>query len=289
MATITAIADFGSFSRAAEAVNLTQSAVSQQMRELESLLNVSLFDRESRPPKLTADGRAYVAIARNVLAEHKNFVATRSRDQLKGTLTLGAVLSVLNYTLPKAIKSLEKSYPKLRLRFVDSRQLSRDLVERVRGGEIDVALIVGPPEDASEVVWRPYAVERFFVIAPADTQGTTAEELLRSGPYLRYVPNLPIEHLIEKEIARKNINPEVHMELDTFENIFLMASSGLGVGVIPERYAKSADLGQMRLAPFGGPTLFRELGVVYHMDCEKTPLIDVLFSELVEFDFPVRG
>ena len=95
--------------------------------------------------------------------------------------------------------------------------------------------------------------------------------------------------MIEKEIMRKNLKPEIHMELDTFENIFLMASSGLGVGVIPERYAKRVDLTKMRLAPFGGPTLFRELGVVYHMDCKKTPLIDVLFSELVEFDFPVRG
>jgi DNA-binding transcriptional LysR family regulator len=108
------------------------------------------------------------------------------------------------------IKSLERLYPKLRLRFVNSRQLSRDLVDHVRSGEIDVALIVGPPEDAHEVIWRPYAVERFFVVAPIGTPGTNADELIRSGPYLRYVPNLPIEHLIEKEITRKNLKPEVH-------------------------------------------------------------------------------
>ena len=285
MATIAAIADLGSFSRAALAVNLTQSAVSQQMRELEAGLGVVLFDRESRPPKLTADGRAYVAIARAVISEHRSFVAARSRSQLSGTLTVGAVRSALNLTLPKAIRSLERNYPLLHLRLINSGKLSVDLTQHVRGRQIDVALIVGPPVDGSDVVWRPYAMERFFVVAPADTKGSTAEELLLAGPYLRFVPNLPIEQRIEKEMERRNLRLESHMELDTFESILLMASEGLGVGIVPERYVGGADRRKVRFAPFGGPSFFRELGIVYHVACEKVPLVDLLFSELVESEF----
>lgn len=285
MATIAAIADLGSFSRAALAVNLTQSAVSQQMRELEAGLGVVLFDRESRPPKLTADGRAYVAIARAVISEHRNFIAARSRSQLSGTLTVGAVRSALNLTLPKAIRSLEKNYPLLHLRLLNSGKLSVDLTTDIRKRQIDVALIVGPPVDDSDVVWRPYAMERFFVVAPTGTKGSTAEELLLAGPYLRFVPNLPIEQRIEKELERRNLRLESHMELDTFESILLMASEGLGVGIVPERYVGGADGRKVRFASFGGPGFFRELGIVYKIECEKVSLIDLLFSELVKSDF----
>ncbi len=282
MATITAIADLGSFSRAALAINLTQSAVSQQMQELEAGLGVTLFDRDSRPPKLTVDGRAYVALARSVLSEHRSFIAARSQNKLTGTLTVGAVRSALNLTLPKAIRSLEKDYPHLHLRLINSGRLSVDLTDLVRSQQIDVGLIVGPPVDDREVVWRPYATERFFVVAPAEKRGTTAEELLMAGPYLRFVPNLPIEHRIEKELERRNLNLECHMELDTFESILLMASEGLGVGIVPERYVGGADRRKVHFAPFGSSSFFRELGIIYHSQCEKTPLIDVLFSELVD-------
>lgn len=106
-----------------------------------------------------------------------------------------------------------------------------------------------------------------------------------AGPYLRFVPNLPIEHRIEKELERRNLSLECHKELDTFESILLMASEGLGVGIVRERYIGGADRRKVHFAPFGSSSIFRELGIIYHSQCEKTPLIDVPFSELVDSEY----
>lgn len=145
----------------------------------------------------------------------------------------------------------------------------------------NAALIVGPPENTGDLFWRTYAIERFFVIAPKDMPGTTDIELLSNGPYLRFVPNLAIEHRIDREIEKRNVTAVPEMELDTFESILLMVSAGLGVGIVPELYIRSADLDRIRFVPFGESTFYRELGVITQRRCRKMMLVEALLSALV--------
>jgi molybdate transport repressor ModE-like protein len=151
MESLVAIAEHGSFSKAAKAVNLTQSAVSQQIRELESLLGVPLFNRDTRPPKLTRHGQAYVETARAMLALHRAFLETHSRGDVRGTLVVGTVRSALTGVLPAALRSLKQSFPHLTLRLINSGRLSNDLTQDVQSGQLDAALIVGPPAADGEL------------------------------------------------------------------------------------------------------------------------------------------
>ena len=276
-----AIANFGSFSKAAKAVNLTQSAVSQQIREIENELGVLLFDRDTRPPRLTRQGLTYLDTARAMLRLHRSFVESHGRRDVKGTLVVGAVRSALTAVLPNALRVLKQSFPYLTLRLINSGRLSKDLTQDVRHNQIDAALIVGPPENTGELFWRTYAIERFFVIAPKDMPGATGTELLSNGPYLRFVPNLAIEHRIDREMEKRNVTVVPEMELDTFESILLMVSAGLGVGIVPELYTRSADLDRIRFVPFGDPTFYRELGIITQRRCGKMVLVEALLSALV--------
>ncbi len=282
MESLVAIADHGSFTKAAKAVNLTQSAVSQQVHELENLLGVPLFSRDSRPPKLTRHGQAYVETARAMLALHRTFLETHCRSEVKGTLVVGTVRSALTGVLPRALRTLKQSFPNLSLRLINSGRLSNDLTQDVRNGQLDAALIVGPPAADDELVWRAYAMERFFVIAPADAPGTTDADLLSAGPYLRFIPNLPIERRIDREIEKRNLAIVPEMELDTFESILLMVSAGLGTGVVPELYIREAARDRIRAVPFGDASFYRELGVVTLRRGKKMALVEALLSALVQ-------
>jgi len=281
LATFVATAEYGSFSRAAQAVNLTQSAVSQQMRDLENQLRITLFDRSARPPRLTKVGRMYLETARAILDTHMRFMERHSRLDVTGTLAIGAVRSALSAGLPEALHALKESHPGLSLRLVGSGRLSTELIEDVRGGQLDAALVVGPPrEEARDLLWKSYAVERFYVIAPRGTPGLTDDEVLMSAPYLRFVPILDSEREIDAVLSRKGINPVAEMELDSFEAIVLMASAGLGAGVVPGLYIPRARQAHLRVVPFGDHTLTRELGIVAQRRHKNMSLIELLHVTL---------
>lgn len=280
LATFVAVAEYGAFSRAAQAVNLTQSAVSQQMRDLESQLRLPLFDRSCRPPRLTREGRMYVETARTILDAHALFLERNSRTEISGTLTIGAVRSALTAGLPEALHALKSSHPRLSLRLVGSGRLSAELIQEVRTGRLDAALVVGPPPDSRDLLWKSYAVERFYVIAPPGTPGLTDDEVLSSAPYLRFVPILPGEREIDAVLERKGLRLVPEMEIDTFEAIVLMVGAGLGAGIVPGLYVPRARVQNMRVLPFGDIGLTRELGIVMRRQEKKRDLIDLLHATL---------
>jgi DNA-binding transcriptional LysR family regulator len=280
LATLVAVAEYGSFSRAAQAVNLTQSAVSQQMGDLESQLRLPLFDRACRPPRLTRVGRMYVETARTILNAHDLFLERNSRAHIGGNLTIGAVRSALSSGLPEALHALKSSHPRLSLRLVGSGRLSSELTQEVRAGRLDAALVVGPPVENRDLLWKSYAVERFYVIAPPGTPGLTDDEVLSSAPYLRFVPILPGEREIDAVLERKGLKLVPEMELDTFEAIVLMVGAGLGAGIVPGLYIPRARVLNMRVLPFGDIGLTRELGIVMRRQEKKQDLIELLHSTL---------
>ena len=281
LATFVATAEYGSFSRAAQAVNLTQSAVSQQMRELEQQLRITLFDRTARPPRLTKVGRMYLETARTILDTHMRFMERHSRIDITGNLAIGAVRSALSAGLPEALHALKQNYPGLSLRLVGSGRLTTELTEEVRAGRLDAALVVGPPrEESRDILWKSYASERFYVIAPRGTPGLTDDEVLMSAPYLRFVPILLGEREIDAILARKGLDLVAEMELDSFEAIVLMVSAGLGAGIVPGLYVPRAREHHLRVVPFGDHTLTRELGIIARRQHKKMALIDLLHATL---------
>ncbi len=280
LGTLVAVAEYGSFSRAAQAVNLTQSAVSQQMSDLEAQLRLPLFDRSCRPPRLTRVGRMYVETARAILDAHALFLERNSRTEISGTLTIGAVRSALTAGLPEALHALKSNHPRLSLRLVGSGRLTTELIQEVRSGRLDAALVVDPPADNRDLLWKSYAVERFYVIAPPGTPGLTDDEVLSAAPYLRFVPILPGEREIDAVLERKGLKLVPEMELDTFEAIVLMVGAGLGAGIVPGLYVPRARVQNMRVLPFGDIGLTRELGIVMRRQEKKRELIDLLHATL---------
>ena len=113
--TLIAIADHGSFGDAGRAVGLSTSGVSLQVRALEDELGVTLFDRSTRPPRLTDQGRDFVRRARDVIAAWENLSDSLKRDAARGVLRVGAVHTTVSSMVPPALARLQTRCPDLHI------------------------------------------------------------------------------------------------------------------------------------------------------------------------------
>ena len=135
-----AVADEGSFSRAAAKVRVAQPSLSQQIRKLEAEIGQPLFDRLPRSVVLTEAGRCLLEYARQILASIGD--ARRSVDELKGKIAgdvaVGAIPTIAPYVLPELVVTFQKHYPNVTLHIVED--VTEGIARRIEAGELDVAL-----------------------------------------------------------------------------------------------------------------------------------------------------
>ncbi len=137
--TFLAIADTGSFTRAADEVSKTQSAVSMQMKRLEDAIGRSLFVRDGRGSRFSRDGERFVEQARKLVAMNDEIVATFTRPELTGTVRFGTPDDYADLVLPEVLGRFARSHPQVT---VDVECLpSERLTEKIRRAEIDLALV----------------------------------------------------------------------------------------------------------------------------------------------------
>ncbi len=137
--TFLAIADTGSFTRAAEETNKTQSAVSMQMKKLEETLGRNLFQRDGRGSRMSSDGERFVGHARNLVAMNDEIAQTYLQPSITGTVRFGTPDDYADLFLPEVLAKFARSHP---LVTVDVECVgSAHLYERIKRGEMDVALV----------------------------------------------------------------------------------------------------------------------------------------------------
>ena len=277
--TLIAVAELGSFSKAAEAVFLTPAAVSQQMKALEAELGVALFDRNKRTPGLTPLGYALVPKAREVVKAYLGMIGTLAGDfELQDEITIGAVPTTMTGLIPRTVKALRDIYGGLHIRIVPG--LSSELLPQVDRGFLDAAILSWPANLYGHLHWRVFAEEELIVIAPPDAIEDDACALLEDHPFIRFNRRAWVGQQIEAWLAQRKIRVRESMELDTLESIDMMVHYGLGVSIVPRRCVPpphALDLKRVSLNPPSAPRL---LGLLSRQDSEKSRLIDIVLAEL---------
>lgn len=142
--TFIAIIDSGSFTRAAQEVNKTQSAVSMQMRRLEERINTDLFRKDGRINRLTRDGERLLAYARRMVRLNNETLAAFDEEALAGAIRLGTPDDYADRYMPDIIARFAKTNPNVELSITC--EPSRDLVEKLSGNELDIALVTHNPK-----------------------------------------------------------------------------------------------------------------------------------------------
>lgn len=254
-----AIARHGTFARAGEAVGLTQSAVSLQVKALETEFGIRLFDRSRRQPVLTDAGRKLVAQAEEVIAIYDRIPELLSEDSaLTGRLRLGAVQTALSGPLPDALVALRHAHPRLRVHV--SSGMSAELAQRVVTGDLDAAITTAPVRPhPPNLTWTPLYEDLFWILAPAGEQKRDLSELLRDLPFIQFGDRAWAGRMIDRELRRLGLQAQQRMSLDSHEVIVRMVASGLGVAIVPIPDEILPDLPPIHRTPFGQPQLRRSV------------------------------
>lgn len=278
--TLVAIADHGSFALVASRLHLTPAAVSQQMRSLETELQTALFDRGTRPPRLTAHGVHVAERAREVLHNFDAFVdAARAPGEIAGRLTLGCIAGISSDLVPRALANLRERFPRLQIRMEEGQ--SGPLIEQVRRRELDAAVVTEPPVPEPELESLLIMHEPLVVVAPPHAPVRDWREALTRLPFLRLNRSSGMGTLIDHEIRRSGIVVEDAMELDSSEAVLSMAEAGLGSGVIQAgRLKLAAHPNSIRTFPFGDKPLSRRVVLMERLNNQRSDLSQVLYLEL---------
>jgi len=157
---VVAVDDFRNFSRAAERCGVSQAGLSEQVRKLEYLLNVTLFERSRRHVTPTPDGAHLIALGRNILTAARTMIeAARARTgALEGVLRVGVIATLGPYYVPYLLPLLRRTYPELRLQLTEN--LTGPLLEKLRQDDLDFVMAALPVADtifdSSPVFYEPF-------------------------------------------------------------------------------------------------------------------------------------
>jgi DNA-binding transcriptional LysR family regulator len=206
--------------------------------------------------------------------------AAASPNEFVGRLRLGVIPTALSSFVPAVLAGLTEAYPLLEVQIVTG--MNAPLFKLLNNEELDAAIIGEPPSLPDGLLWRPFVKEAICVIAPPDATGATAEELLRTHPYIKLVRGAWQLRKIEEQIAKMEISLHAIMQLDSIEAVTLMVHHGLGVSIVPRRSVELLLRLPMKIVPFGEPPLFRTLGLVQLKGSPKNHLCNAVFKQLVK-------
>jgi DNA-binding transcriptional LysR family regulator len=235
-----AVAQAGSFTHAAEMLNLSQSAVSRQISALEDSLGVSLFHRHARGLILTEQGDLLVKTVQDVFAKLNSVedMLTETKDNPQGRLRVTTTVAFGSVWLTSRLKDFIHAYPKIE---VSLRLDDRDLDLAMR--EADIAIRFHEPKEP-DLIQRHLGTLAVMMFASPDylaARGTpkTFEDLAKHDIVIFGEGVLPYDSVnwIAEELKRRNLTSNAVLRVNNLYGIYRAVKSGIGIGLLPEYFA----------------------------------------------------
>ncbi|HPC01952.1 MAG TPA: LysR family transcriptional regulator [Syntrophales bacterium] len=235
-----AVAEELHFGRAARRLNISQPPLSQQIRQLEGELGVTLFTRTRRRVGLTAAGEVFLAEARRILAavEEGKGRAVRADRGESGRLAVGFIGSANYSVLPRVIRSFRRAYPEVDISLAELNTAHQ--LEALRAGRIHVGFMRPPPGLDREGLEALAVFEEPLVAAlpaahPLSGRGPLDLALLAPEPFIMIPRHLGpgyFDYLISL-CRQAGFSPRIALEASQFHTVIGMVAAGLGVAVVP--------------------------------------------------------
>jgi len=280
--TFVAIIDYKSFREAAKYLVSTQTNVSMRVRTLEEELGVILFDRQRRPPTLTAAGMAIVKPAREMLLLEKTLSRVAKEAMNKGVLSghikLGAIPTTETSILPFALRSLGEKFPEI-LVYVQS-GLSNSLPLQVLSGELDAAIITEIGAVNKNLKSVTIFEEPLVIISPKQPETQLTLSQLSDTPFIRFNRRSGIGQIINRLLIQANIYTKDIMELDSVDAIITMVVNGLGASIVPAYSITNYQAKFIKVTPLNKPSAMRKVSFITRVDDHNAPLCDTLSKTL---------
>jgi LysR family hydrogen peroxide-inducible transcriptional activator len=303
---IVAVARERHFGKAADACYVSQPTLSVAVKKLEEELDVKLFERSANEVTVTPLGEEIVRQAQSVLEQAAAIkeIAKRGKDPLTGPLTLGVIYTIGPYLLPDLVRQMINLNPQMPL--ILQENFTVKLLEMLRNGEIDCAILAEPFPDAG-LATAPLYDEPFLAAVPANhplaaqTQVST-EELKRETMLLLGSGHCFRDHVLEvcPEFAKFSSNVEgirKSFEGSSLETIKHMVAAGMGVTLVPrlsvpkEAFATKPRRRQdeepfIKYLPFEGDPPLRRVVLVWRRSFTRYEAIAAMRNAIYACELP---
>jgi DNA-binding transcriptional LysR family regulator len=264
-----------SFSRGANANEVSQSAATQSVHRLEKYFGVDLVDRSIRPFVLTPEGQACFEGFREVLELYDSVEArVRSlRMEISGLVRVAAIYSVGLHDMSRAMREFMRQYPKAKIRLEYLRP--NKVYDAVQNSEVDLG-ILSYPQASADLNVIPLRSEKMVVVChlahPLAKRHTVTAEQLQGEDFVAFDRDLHIRKEIDRYLRQHAVNLRVAMEFDNIETIKQAVQIGTGISILPEptvrAESKAGTLAAIRLVE---PEMHRPIGIIHRQRKVFTP------------------
>jgi len=279
------VANQKSFSRAAEALFLTQPSVTARIQALERDLGERLFERSGRGVRLTEVGVCFLPHAERVLqALHEGRDAIEAlRNLQSGSLILASATTVSTYILPGVLKTFRQRFPRVEVSVRTGR--SEQVLQMLLADEAQVGLVRAVYHQDIET--KGLIEDELVLIANSNDElahlGTISVEQLGDHPFIFFDRNSSYYSLAQGLFRQHGVVPRIQMELDSMEATKKMVEEGLGIALVPriavERELAAGSLIEIELAGMRNPT--RQIALISRRSRPLGPVAQA-FVEIVQ-------
>jgi len=264
--TFVAVVETGSFTAAGKRLKVSQSAISQQIRQLETSLGAALFTRHARKVTLTQPGDVLLPYARQILSkvDEARAVVSDFEGMGRGRVAIGAGGAVCHHILPALLDEFSTRFGKIEIQVISG--YSTEVLRHTLEGSVDIGLLI-LPVDETGIVATELGRDELFAIAP---RGHAWEKLaqVRAKDFqgerlVAYDRGSHTFKIVERFLLEAGVLPSIAMEIDDLEAVKRMVGVGLGVSIVAGWVLRAeAERKGLVARPLAPSRLYRSWGLI---------------------------
>jgi len=284
-----AVVEKKSFSKASEAVFLSQPTVSLQIRSLEQELDTQLLDRQGREARVTGSGKLLYGYAKKILqiTDEAQQAIAQLKGLIMGEIIIGASTIPGEYILPLLLAEFKQTYPGIEINLAIGD--TQEVIRKILDNEVEIG-VVGQREANQKLVFRNFSTEKLVLIAPAKShliplQQISVEEL-KKVPFIVRESGSGTRGTIERRLRELGVGEtdlNIAMRVGSTAAVKKTVESGAGVSIISERAIENEiKLGLLKKVPIEHLEMQREFFTVYRRGRSLCPAAKALLTFLDE-------
>jgi DNA-binding transcriptional LysR family regulator len=266
-----------SFSQTAQLNDISQSAVSQVVGQLEKRLGVRLVDRSTRPLQLTEPGKTFCEGCKTLIEQYRELETsiTEVHSRIASTVQVAAIYSVGLGDMNRCIERFSEQHPGVEVHMEYLHP--RSVYEKVVGGAVDLGLVSYPRKSRDLIVlpWREE--EMLFACSPGHHLARLPSirlSQLRGEKYIGFTRELAIRQKVDRFLRQRGVAVEIILEFDNIEYVKKAIEIGTGVALLPEPMLKrEVESGTLAAVPLAGCRLVRPLSIIYRRNQKLNPSV----------------
>ena len=279
-----AVAEYGNFTTASEKCFVTQPTLSMQVQKLEEELGVTIFNRSTKPLKVTDVGEKVLLQARKIVDESSRMddVISEEKGIIGGTLKVGIIPTVSSTLLPLFLNIFIKKHKNVELKIEEYN--TDTLSKKLEDNTIDCA-IAATPLNNSKIIERPIYYEPFVAYVPehhflSGNKSIGLDDLSNSDLLI-----LQDGHCFRNQVLNlcsiDDINKQYELKSGSFETLINLSNNGPWMTIIPYLHSNNLSSNNIQnIIPFEDPAPAREISMIYSKSQLKLPVINALMDTI---------